>query len=73
LAKGTAALPTALAQAVGKAGLSPRSACRLCQQLLPMLLAKLGIFPHFLLLFSSIYGQSQEVHTPASEEKTLTA
>jgi hypothetical protein len=27
---------------------------QLCQQLWPMLLAKLGIFPPFLLLFSSI-------------------
>jgi hypothetical protein len=34
------ALPTALVQAVGKAGLSPQSARRLCQQLRPMLSAK---------------------------------
>jgi hypothetical protein len=33
-----------LAQTVGKDGLSPRSARRLCQQLRPMLLAKLGFF-----------------------------
>jgi hypothetical protein len=45
---GSPALPTAWAEAVGK------GKSHICQQLWPMLLAKLGIFFPSLLLFSSI-------------------